>query len=103
MSYTVSQRIPEIGIRMAMGARPRNVIAMIVRQGMALTLAGIAVGAVAAFAATRVVASMLRGGDAAHPATFVLAGFFLAAVALLATWLPAFRVTRIDPMLALRR
>ena len=75
---------------------------MIVRQGMALTLTGMAVGA-AAFAATRVVASMLWGVDAADPATFVLAGLFLAAVVLLATWLPAFRVTRIDPMLALRR
>ena len=103
MSYTVSQRIPEIGIRMAMGARPRNVIGMVVGQGMALAAAGMAVGTVAAFATTRLVASMLFRVDAADPTTFVLAGLFLGAVALLATWLPAFRATRIDPMSALRR
>ena len=103
MSYTVSQRIPEIGIRMAMGARPRNVIAMVVSQGMTLALAGMALGTVAAFATTRLVASMLFHVDAADPASFVLAGLFLSLVALLATWLPAFRAARIDPMQALRR
>jgi ABC-type antimicrobial peptide transport system permease subunit len=103
MSYTVSQRIPEIGIRMAMGARPGNVIAMVVGQGMALAVAGMAVGTVGAFAVTRLVANMLFRVDAADPATFVLAGLFLSAVALLATWLPAFRATRIAPMQALRR
>ncbi|MCX6630226.1 MAG: ABC transporter permease [Candidatus Solibacter sp.] len=103
MSYTVSQRIGEIGIRMAMGARPRNVIAMVVGQGMGLALAGMAVGTVAAFFTTRLVASMLFRVDAADPATFVVAGLFLGVVALIATWLPAFRATRIDPMSALRR
>ena len=103
MSYTVSQRIPEIGIRMAMGARPWNVIAMVVGQGMTLALAGMAVGTVAALAVTRLVASLLFQVDAADPLTFVLAAGFLAAVALVATWLPAFRATRIDPMPALRR
>jgi predicted permease len=103
MSYTVSQRIPEIGIRMAMGARPGNVMAMVVGQGMALAGAGMALGAVAAFAVTRLVASMLFRVDAADPASFVLAGLFLSAVALAATWLPAFRATRIAPMTALRR
>jgi predicted permease len=103
MSYTVSQRIPEIGIRMAMGARPWNVIAMVVRQGMSLALAGMAVGTVAALAVTRLVASFLFHVDAADPLTFVLAAGFLGAVALVATWLPAFRATRIDPMPALRR
>ena len=103
MSYTVNQRIPEIGIRMAMGARPWNVIAMVVGQGMALTVAGMTVGTVAAFATTRLVASMLFRVDAADPTTFLLAGLFLGAVALFATWLPAFRATRIDPMSALRR
>jgi predicted permease len=103
MSYTVSQRIPEIGIRMAMGARPGNVIAMVVRQGMALAVAGMAVGGVAALATTRLVASMLFRVDAADPASFVLAGLFLSVVALGATWLPAFRATRIDPMQSLRR
>ncbi len=103
MSYTVSQRKAEIGIRMAMGARPRNVIAMVVGQGMTLALAGMAVGTVAAFLVTRLVASLLFRVDAADPTTFVLAGLFLGAVALLAAWLPAFRATRIDPMLAMRR
>jgi predicted permease len=103
MSYTVSQRIPEIGIRIAMGARPRDVIGMIVGQGMTLALAGMAAGGVGAFAVTRVVANMLFRVDAADPATFLLAGLFLGAVALIATWLPAFRATRIDPMTALRR
>ncbi|MBZ5624829.1 MAG: ABC transporter permease, partial [Acidobacteriia bacterium] len=103
MSYTVSQRIPEIGIRMAMGARPLNVIAMVVGQGMTLALVGLAVGTVAAFAVTRLVSSMLFRVGAADPASFVLAGLFLSAVALLATWLPAFRATRIDPMLSLRK
>jgi predicted permease len=103
MSYTVSQRIPEIGIRMAMGARPRNVIAMVVGQGMALAATGMAVGVVAAFATTRLVASMLFHVDASDPLTFGLAGTFLCAVTLLATWVPAFRATRIDPMSALRR
>ncbi|HEY2017162.1 MAG TPA: ABC transporter permease [Bryobacteraceae bacterium] len=103
MSYAVSQRIPEIGIRMAMGARPRNVVAMIVAQGMLLAAAGMAVGTVAAFAVTRLVASMLFRVDATDPLTFALAGLFLSAVAQVATWLPAFRATRIDPMLAMRR
>jgi len=102
MSYSVSQRIPEIGIRMAMGARPWNVVSMVVKQGMELALAGMAVGAAAAFATTRLVAGMLFGVGAADPATFVLAGLFLSAVALVATGLPAFRATRIDPMRALR-
>jgi putative ABC transport system permease protein len=96
MSYTVSQRVAEIGIRMTMGARPRNVITMVVGQGMALALTGMAVGTVAAFATTRLVASMLFRVDAADPATFVLAGLFLGAVTLVATWVPAFRATRID-------
>ncbi len=103
MSYTVNQRIPEIGIRMAMGAKPWNVIAMVVRQGMALTVAGMTVGTVAAFATTRLVASMLFRVDAADPTTFILAGAFLGAVALFATGLPAYRATRIDPMSTLRR
>ena len=103
MAYTVSQRIPEIGIRMAMGARPWNVIAMVVRQGMALSLAGIAAGTVAAFAAARLIANMLFRVDAADPATFLVAGLFLAAVTVLTNWLHAFRATRIGPRNARRR
>ena len=103
MSYSVSQRIPEIGIRMAMGAQPWNVIAMVVWQGVGLALSGMVVGTLAALAATRMVASMLFGVDASDPVTFVLAALFLSSVAVLATWLPAFRATRIDPLTAMRR
>jgi predicted permease len=103
MSYTVSQRIPEIGIRMAMGANPWDVVRMVVAQGMLLALVGIALGSAAALAATRLVASMLFRVEARDPATFLLSGAFLAAVALAATWLPAFRATRANPVAALRR
>ena len=103
MSYTVSQRIPEIGIRMAMGARPGNVILMIVREGMKLVLAGLGVGLVAAFAAGRLVAGFLFRVNPGDPATLGLTVLFLAPVALFATWVPAFRATRVDPMSALRR
>jgi ABC-type antimicrobial peptide transport system permease subunit len=88
---------------MAMGARPQNVIGMIVGQGMALALSGMAIGGLAAFAVTRLVAGMLFRVDASDPATFALASLFLLVVALLATWLPAWRATRIDPVSALRR
>ena len=103
MSYTVTQRIPEIGIRIAMGATPRNVIGMVVGQGMALAAAGVAAGAAGSLAATRLVSSMLYGVNPADPLTFILAALFLGVVALLAAWLPAFRATRIDPISALRR
>ena len=103
MSYAVSQRIQEIGIRMAMGAKPADVIRMIVRQGMGLATVGLAIGTVSAFAATRLIASMLVKVGAADPATFVGANIFLAAVALVAIWLPARRATKIDPIAALRR
>ena len=76
---------------------------MVVGQGMSLAVAGMAVGTVAALAVTRPVASLLFQVDAADPQTFVLAGGFLGVVALVATWLPAFRATRIDPMPTLRR
>jgi predicted permease len=102
MSYTVSQRVPEMGIRMAMGASPARVIGLVVGQGMTLTLAGMAAGAAVALGTTRLVASMLIGVGAADPWSFVLAGVFLAAVALVATWAPAWRMTRGDPMGALR-
>jgi predicted permease len=103
MSFAVNQRAQEIGIRMAMGARPSEVIGMIVREGMLLAVAGVAAGVAAAFAVTRLIASMLIHVSASDPATFVSASVFLGLVALVATWLPARRATRIDPMLALRQ
>jgi predicted permease len=103
MSCAVNQRAQEIGVRMAMGAQPGNVTGMVVRQGMGLALAGLAIGIAAAFAAARLVSGMLIHVSACDPATFAGAALFLAAVALAATWLPARRATRIDPMIALRQ
>jgi predicted permease len=103
MSYAISQRVHEFGIRMAVGAQPRDVVALVLRQGMTLALAGLALGVVAAIGAGRLVASMLVQVDAADPATIGEAALFLGAVALAASWLPARRATRLDPMSALRR
>jgi ABC-type antimicrobial peptide transport system permease subunit len=75
---------------------------MMLRQGMGLALAGMALGALGAFATTRLVSSMLIHVEAADPTTFVMAALFLGTVALMATWLPAFRATRIDPVSAMR-
>jgi predicted permease len=103
MSYSVSQRRQEIGIRMAMGARPGDVVGMVVRQGMKLAIMGLATGAVVAFGVTRLVSSMLVKVDGTDPAVFGGAALFLGSVAFIACWLPARRATGIDPMTALRR
>lgn len=103
MSYSVTQRAQEIGVRMAMGAQPSAVIGMLVRQGMLLASAGLVAGMVAALVVTRLVASMLVHVGASDPVTFLAAAAFLALVALFAAWLPARRVTRIDPIIALRQ
>jgi len=88
--------VPSVGL-------PANVIAMVVRQGMGLAVAGLAPGTGVAPPATHVVAGMLIGVSAADPSTFGAASLFLVLVALVATWLPAQRATRIDPMTALRQ
>jgi predicted permease len=102
ISYSVEQRTQELGIRMALGAKHSEVLGLVVRQGMLLTGAGIVLGLGAAFALTRLLASFLFGVTAYDPVTFVFVPLTLALVAFSATYLPARRVLRIDPMEALR-
>lgn len=102
VSYSVTQRSQEIGVRVALGAQNRDVIQLILRQGMRLTIVGLLLGLVVALAAARVMASLLFGIGAADPVTLVAVPAFLAMVALLASYLPARRATRVDLLVALR-
>jgi putative ABC transport system permease protein len=102
MSYTVTQRVPEIGIRMALGARPGDVTRMVVGQGFVLALIGVAVGLIAAFGLARLAESELYGVSPSDPVSYVVIAALLLAVAALASWLPARRAARVDPMIALR-
>jgi ABC-type antimicrobial peptide transport system permease subunit len=101
MAYTVSQRIQEIGIRMAIGASPDQVVGMIVRDGARIAVLGIAIGIVAAAVAAAAMRSLLFQIQALDPSTFVAAPLLLAAVALLASYLPARRAASVSPMTAL--
>jgi putative ABC transport system permease protein len=105
MAYAVSQRTQEIGIRMALGADRRKVLMMIVRQGMTLTVVGVAIGLGGAFVLMKYLeslTSLLFGVEARDPATFVVIAGLLGAVALLACLVPARRATKVDPLTALR-
>jgi putative ABC transport system permease protein len=102
MSYAVTQRTNEIGIRMALGAQTGNVLRLIVGQGMKLVAAGVAVGLAATLALARLMTGLLFGVSVADPLTFSLIALLLALVALAACWIPARRAAKVDPMVALR-
>ncbi len=102
MSYSVEQRKQEIGIRLALGAEHRDVSSMIVRQGMLLAGSGVVIGLAAAFGLTRLIQSLLYGVKPWDPVTFGGVAVVLSAVALLASYIPARRAMRVDPVIALR-
>ena len=102
MSYSVAQQTREIGIRIALGATRRDVLTMTVKQGLKLVGIGLVIGLTAAFILTRVMATLLFGISATDPVTFLSISLVLLAVALLASYIPALRATKVDPMIALR-
>jgi len=102
MSYSVTERTHEIGVRRALGAQDRNVLALIVRRGMILTLIGAAIGLAASIALSRVLSNLLFGVSAIDPFTLTVVAVLLIAVALVACFQPARRATKVDPMVALR-
>jgi putative ABC transport system permease protein len=103
MSYSVAQRAQEIGLRMALGAGKRDVLKLVLLRGLALTIPGIAMGLMAAFALTRLMRSLLFNVSATDPLTFAVIALLLTLVALLACLIPARRATRVDPMVAIRQ
>jgi ABC-type antimicrobial peptide transport system permease subunit len=102
LAYAVTRKTREIGIRMALGAKPVNTLGMVLRQGITLTLIGVALGVVATLGATRLISSMIFGVSPYDPLTFVAVAAILSIVALLACYIPARRAMKVDPMVALR-
>jgi predicted permease len=102
MSYAVSRRTHELGVRMALGASRREILRLVVREGMVLAAAGTMVGLAAALGLTRFLVSLLYGVRPADPATLVAVSLLLGGIALVACYIPAWRATRVDPLVALR-
>ena len=102
ISYSVTQRTHELGIRIAVGAYPRDVLKLVLGRGMVLTLIGVSIGLVGSLMLTRLMSGLLFGINPTDPATFALATSLLAVVSLVACYIPARRATRVDPMVALR-
>jgi putative ABC transport system permease protein len=102
LSYAVTQRTHEIGIRMALGAGQRDVLKLVVKHGMLLTLLGALLGLTASFALTRFMQTLLFGVSPNDPLTFIAVAFLLAGVALIACYIPARRATKVDPLTSLR-
>jgi putative ABC transport system permease protein len=102
LAYFVTQHVPEIGVRLALGAQPRDILALVLKKGMSLVLGGVAIGLLASLALTRLMSGLLFGIGANDPLTFAGVALLLVVVALVACLVPARRATRVDPMIALR-